>query len=92
MKKRKPMGFRFLLQRIVFLVVFGKIQSLRLGRDTLAGVVPELEALFVRSSHALFGAEDLLIIEFRAEAAVGAGFLDALSKEHGFASCFCLMP
>lgn len=82
----------FLLQGIIFLVVFGKIQCLRLGWDPLAGVILEFQALFLCAHYAFFGAKDLILVEPGAEAAVGAGLRDALSKEHGMSSCFCLMP
>ena len=82
---------RFSLQGIVFLIVFGKIQSFRLGRDPLAWIVLELQALMILGYGTPFGAEDLLVVDPGAEAAVGAGFLDALSEEHVAASRFCLL-
>ena len=65
-----PSGF--LLQGIIFLVVFVKIQRLELGRNSLAGVIFELSALVYDRYHTPLGAKDLVIIDLCSVGAVCA--------------------
>lgn len=65
------------------MIIFGKIQSPCLGRDTLAGIVFEFPALAVQSLQPLFGTEDLVLSNVRAVDAVGAGAFYFFPKQHG---------
>ena len=70
---------------VVLVVVFGEIQGLGFLGDALDGIVAEPAALTVRGLDTLLGAQDRIVVQLRATAAVGAGTLHLLSEKH---SCY----
>ena len=67
---------------VVLVVVFGEIQSLGLLGDALDGVIAEPAALAVGGLDALLGAQDRILIQLCATAAIAAGTLHLLSEKH----------
>ena len=74
--------FRFTLQTEIFLVILAEIQRLGTGRDPFTGVIGEFSAATAGRDDTLFDAKHLLVIQFCAVLAVGAGSFDLLSKQH----------
>ena len=65
------------------MLIFPQIQSLGLSGDALAGIIPEFPALSVHGRNTVFGAQDLLLIQFGTVQAVTAAGSDLLSEQHG---------
>lgn len=82
MSGRLPLPDIMYLQRIVVLVVFGKIQSLCFLGNTLTGVILESSAGAVCGYDALLDAKRLFLVQFCAVDTVGAGALNFLTKQH----------
>ena len=79
------------LERIIFVIVLGKIHSFGFRRDAFAGIVRKFTAFTAQIDHTPLDAKCLLIAKFGAVSAISAGFLDPFSKEHGDPSSFvCL--
>ena len=70
------------LQRKIVFLIFGKIQRLRTGRNTLERIITELTAGRIHGNHALLGAKHILLIHFGAVDAVDAATLDFFSEQH----------
>ena len=60
-----------LLQRIIFLVVFGKILQLMLGWNSLQRVITKASAVVGGRNDAAFLANNLFLIDLSREAAIG---------------------
>ena len=71
------------LQGVIVFVVFGEIQRLCLGGNTLAGIVFEFSASVIDGADALFNTKDLFVIQLSAVDAVCTGALNFLTKQHG---------
>ena len=67
---------------VVLVVVFGEIQGLGFLGDALDGIVAESAALAVGGLDALLGAQDRVVIQLCAAAAIAAGTLHLLSEKH----------
>ena len=66
----------------VLVIVFGEVQDLGLFRDTLDGIVVEPAALAVGGLDALLGAQDRILVQLGAAAAIAAGTFHLLSEKH----------
>ena len=64
------------------LIVFAEIQGLRLGRNTLAGVVLEFPAFLRIHDDTLLDAQILVFVHFCSVGAVRAGAGHFLSEQH----------
>ena len=73
---------KYRLEREIFVVIFGKVQSLWLWRNPLTGVITELHALSAGWHDSFFGAENLILVNLCTVLAVGAVRLDLLSEKH----------
>lgn len=70
------------LQRVILLIIFGKIGGQRLWGDSLQRVVAKAAALMGGGDNAAFLANDLFLAELAAKLAVSAPAVDLFSKQH----------
>ena len=73
-------------QRIVLIIVFGKIQGLRLLRNSFAGVIAESHTSILRLAKPFFEAENLTIIQYCAFFTVSAAPRNLFPKQHNLSS------
>ena len=66
----------------ILFFIFGKIQRLGLRGDALEGVVAEFPAVVAVPDDSLFGAEQGILPQLGAIAAVVAGLLHLFAKQH----------
>ena len=74
------------LQGKVLFLIPGKIQSLCLQRDPLAGVVAEAETLVIFGFQTLFNAKDGAVFQTGAMGTIGTGTFNFFSEQHEFVS------
>ena len=81
-----------LLQGKVVVVVFGKIHSLCLDGNALAGIVFKLPALVIVLHHTFFGAKNQTFIAEAAVNTVLAGFWNIFAEQHrNYLAAFCFL-
>lgn len=83
---------RFILKSEIFLVIFGKIQSLCFWGDPLTGIIPKAPALILNRFHTLPGAKDLSVFQICSKQTVAAGTFYFFTKQHNDASGMLLSP
>lgn len=71
-----------LLQRKIFVVIFGKVQSLCFLRNTLAGIIAKPPALVIRHPNSFFDAKNLTILKLCAIFAVDTKMFYFFTKQH----------
>ena len=71
----------FILQGIIILLIFFKVQSFGLGGDPLGGIVCKFSALLIHASDTLLGAKNGIVLQHGASGAVFAPALDFLSEQ-----------
>ena len=76
----------FLLQRVVFLIVSGKIHCLSLRRNPLTGIIFKTPAFVVNGFAALLGTENPTILQICSMQTVAAGTFYLFTKQHVYAS------
>ena len=72
----------FLLQRVVFLIVSGKIHCLSLRRNPLTGIIFKTPAFVVNGFAALLGTENPTILQICSMQTVAAGTFYLFTKQH----------
>lgn len=70
------------LKRKISVIILREIQCLRLWRDAFTGIVLEFAALSGIGYHTLPAAQNLTVCQSGTVAAIFAGTLDLLSKQH----------
>ena len=72
----------FLLQRIVFFIISGKIKSFCLRRNSFARIILKLAAFFTALDHTPFGAQILILFQAGTVLAVFTAAGHFLSEQH----------
>lgn len=73
-------------QRIILIIVTGKIHGLWARGDPLTGIISKTEAGILLLLHSFFGTEDGAVIQVGAINTVSAGALNFFSEQHRIGS------
>lgn len=73
-------------QRIVLIIVAGKVHGLWARGDPLTGIISKTEAGILLLLHSLFGTEDGAVIQVGTINTVSAGALNFFSEQHRIGS------